>query len=70
MTQSRAKWETDLLRQLATAQAMTGLSYRQICEKAGIPYQAFMMHKRNLRSMREGELHDFFEACEKLGRYK
>ena len=70
MKQSRAKWETDLLEQLATAQAMTGLSYRQICEKAGIPYQAFMLHKRNLRAMREGELHDFLGACEKLGRYK
>ena len=63
----RPKWEIDMLTDIASAQALTGKSYRQICAAAQIKYEAFMLHIREPRQMREGELHDFLEACERIG---
>ena len=61
----RPQWQTDVLTELATAQAADGRSYREICEKAGLVYTTFMLHKREPREMRLGEYHDFLNECER-----
>ena len=58
--------ETELLKQIEGMAAATGKSYRQICQKAGIEYGTFMLHKQNVRQMRFGELWAFTDACRRL----
>lgn len=63
---NRKKWKDDLIVELASAQVLSGKSYKQICRFANIRYETFMSHLRNIDMMREGEKHAFLEACEVL----
>ena len=63
----RPEWEREMLADIASAQALTGKSYMQICRTARIQYETFMLHRRDPRQMRMGELHDFLDACERIG---
>lgn len=63
---ARPQWALEKLEKLGGAQAQTGLSYRQICKKAGIGYDTFVSHKRNLGMMRFWEYYAFLEECERL----
>lgn len=55
----------ELRGELAKLQAMTGKSFRYLCNKAGIAYGTFMAHKIDIENMRCGELWKFKDACEK-----
>lgn len=58
--------EKEMLQTLGAAQAATGKSYKEICERAGIQYNAFMLHKRNPKQMRHGEYWRFLDTCARL----
>lgn len=55
--------EREVLQTIGGMAAATGRSYRQICGKAGIDYCTFMRHKKDLQSMRLGELWKFLDTC-------
>jgi len=57
--------ETEILGEIGKLQAMAGKSYRHLCRQAGIPYNTFMLHKKNVKDMRLEELWKFRDICEK-----
>ena len=56
--------ELDLLQEISIAQSLGGLSYRQLCERAGLSYATFMRHKREPGDMRFDEYWQFMKVCE------
>ena len=57
--------ETELAGDIARLQGMTGLSFKELCKKAGINYETFMRHRKNIKQMRYGELWRFTDACKR-----
>lgn len=57
--------ETDLAGDIARLQGMTGQSFRQLCKKAGINYETFMRHRKNIKQMRYGEVWKFTDTCKR-----
>ena len=57
--------EAELAGDIARMQGMTGLSFKQLCKKAGINYETFMRHRKDIRQMRYGEIWRFMDACRK-----
>jgi len=62
----RPKWEEDMLKEMAAAYVMTGLTVKEICRRGGIKYETFRRHMKEPSMMRFGEYHAFIETCEKI----
>ena len=59
--------ETELLGEIGRLQAMSGKSYRYLCDRAGLEYKTFMAHKANVKQMRYSEFWKFADVCRKEG---
>lgn len=57
--------EVEILGEIGKLQAMTGKSFKHLCGRAGLQYNTFMLHKRNVKDMRLEELWKFRDICEK-----
>ena len=57
--------ELQLVGDIGRFQKMTGMSFKQLCKKAGVQYETFMRHLKNPRTMRYGEYWQFVDACKR-----